>query len=97
MRPALPEPALPRRSGRAGTPLLWREGEALGREWPIDVAQRRVLSRSRHGARGGTADGPDLLQPPPRILVIDDDRDGAEAVAGCLERHGFSVDVVRDG
>ena len=30
------------------------------------------------GARGGIADGPDLLQPQPRILVIDDDRDDAD-------------------
>ena len=49
------------------------------------------------GGRGGDMDVPDAEQRPPRVLIVDDDEDAADALQMTLECFGHDVDVARSG
>lgn len=78
-----------------GTVHVSSEGRGLGCEFtlrmPIVVAERR--SRQRQLAKAGSPDGPQ----PVRVMVVDDNVDGADMLQLMLETDGYSVAKAYDG
>jgi len=78
-----------------GTLEATSQGEGRGCEFVVSLPQSAIVASALSAASSHSADGNGVL--PRRLLIVDDNRDGAESLALFMQMHGHDVHVAHSG